>query len=262
MSLEDICPAGVPSPPVRSGPPGEAGGRGGPVWSSRRAGTVTALWPWAVRGSSSRGGGGQRPWYSISTSPARTGSLTILFSILRYSQFTYEMLYLIFSESESQTQHSWPSLPEGAGRAYHGCALINKGARHSLETRPGIFQTSQGGGIPFTYFDWLQKTHLIIAGGKDTRLTGSSHLRSSWVLDMVSGVWSQTSHLQVRRDETVLTNVGGRVVAIAGYEDKEYWQQLEEFQPQLNRSVVAISQDRRKIYPSYILFFGILSYLI
>ena len=62
---------------------------------------------------------------------------------------------------------------------------------------------------------------------------------------MVSGVWSQTSHLQVRRDETVLTNVGGRVVAIAGYEDKEYWQQLEEFQPQLNRSVVAISQVQR-----------------
>ena len=62
---------------------------------------------------------------------------------------------------------------------------------------------------------------------------------------MVSGVWSQTSHLQVRRDETVLTNVGGRVVAIAGYEDKEYWQQLEEFLPQLNRSVVAISQDQR-----------------
>ena len=54
---------------------------------------------------------------------------------------------------------------------------------------------------------------------------------------MVSGVWSQTSHLQVRRDETVLTNVGGRVVAIAGYEDKEYWQQLEEFLPQINRSV-------------------------
>ena len=100
-------------------------------------------------------------------------------------------------------------------------------------------------GIPLTDFDWLQKTHLIIAGGKDTRLTGSSHLRSSWVLDMVSGVWSQTSHLQVRRDETVLTNVGGRVVAIAGYEDKEYWQQLEEFLPQLNRSVVAISQVQR-----------------
>ena len=62
---------------------------------------------------------------------------------------------------------------------------------------------------------------------------------------MVSRVWSQTSHLQVRRDETVLTNVGGRVVAIAGYEDKEYWQQLEEFLPQLNRSVVAISQVQR-----------------
>ena len=57
---------------------------------------------------------------------------------------------------------------------------------------------------------------------------------------MVSGVWSQTSHLQVRRDETVLTNVGGRVVAIAGYEDKEYWQQLEEFLPTLNRSYIAV----------------------
>ena len=112
----------------------------------------------------------------------------------------------IFSESEAQTKHNWPSLPEGGGRAFHGCALINK-------------------------------THLIIAGGKDT---GSNHLRSSWVLDMVNGVWSQTGDLQVRRGETVLTNVGGRVVAIAGYDNKEYWQQLEEFQPQLNRYIYSI----------------------
>ena len=103
-------------------------------------------------------------------------------------------------------------MPEGAGRAYHGCALINK-------------------------------THLIIAGGKDTRQTGSNHLRSSWVLDMVTGVWSRTGDLQVRRDETVLTNVGGRLVAIGGYDNKEYWQQLEEFQPQLNRSEVPITLE-------------------
>ena len=115
----------------------------------------------------------------------------------------------IFSESEAQTKNNWPSLPEGGGRAYHGCALINK-------------------------------THLIIAGGKDT---GSNHLRSSWVLDMLTEVWSQTGDLQVRRGETVLTNVGGRVVAIAGYDNKEYWQQLEEFQPQLNRSEVPITVE-------------------
>ena len=105
----------------------------------------------------------------------------------------------------------WTSLPAGAGRAYHGCALLNK-------------------------------THLIIAGGKDTTGSGSSsHLRTSWVLDMVRRVWSQASDLQVRRDETVLSNVGGRVVAIAGYDNKEYWQQLEEFQPSLNRSVVTLT---------------------
>ena len=104
----------------------------------------------------------------------------------------------------------WTSLPAGAGRAYHGCALINK-------------------------------THLIIAGGRHTYGSGPTHLRSSWVLDMVRRVWSQASDLQVRRDETVLTNVGGRVVAIAGYDKKEYWQQLEEFQPSLNRSVVRLT---------------------
>ena len=114
----------------------------------------------------------------------------------------------------------WPSLPAGAGRAYHGCALINK-------------------------------THLIIAGGKDTSGSGSTHLRSSWVLDMVRRVWSQASDLQVRRDETVLTNVGGRVVAIAGYDNKEYWQQLEEFQPTLNRSVVS-SQTHTRGYDFYL----------
>ena len=58
---------------------------------------------------------------------------------------------------------------------------------------------------------------------------------------MVRRVWSQASDLQVRRDETVLTNVGGRVVAIAGYDKNEYWQQLEEFQPSLNRSVVTFT---------------------
>ena len=94
-------------------------------------------------------------------------------------------------------------MPEGAGRAYHGCALLNQ-------------------------------THLIIAGGKGQ----NTNLRSSWVLDMVTRVWSQAGDLTVRRDETVLSNVGGRVVAIAGYDNKEYWQQLEEFQPSLNRSVV------------------------
>ena len=60
---------------------------------------------------------------------------------------------------------------------------------------------------------------------------------------MLSGVWSQASDLQVRRDETVLTNVGGRVLAIAGYDNKEYWQHLEEFQPRLNRSVVPLSHS-------------------
>ena len=71
----------------------------------------------------------------------------------------------------SQTVEDWGRLPEAAGRAYHGCALVNN-------------------------------THLLVAGGQDTRRDHSQHLRSSWVLSLATGVWTQTGSLNLKRDQT------------------------------------------------------------
>ena len=67
----------------------------------------------------------------------------------------------------SQTVEDWGRLPEAAGRAYHGCALVNN-------------------------------THLLVAGGQDTRKNHSQHLRSSWVLSLATGVWTQTGSLNLK----------------------------------------------------------------
>ena len=87
-------------------------------------------------------------------------------------------------------------MPKEAERAYHGCAMINS-------------------------------THMIVAGGKGPFENG--HLRSSWIFNVPLGLWSQAGDMNFNRDETALTNIAGEVVAVGGYDEKDYWLNLEKF---------------------------------
>ena len=101
----------------------------------------------------------------------------------------------------SKTWKNLTQIPSEAERAYHGCARLNK-------------------------------THIIIAGGKGTFDNG--HLRSSWIFDIKKGIWSQAGDMNQKRDETALINIGGAVVAVGGYDENDYWINIEKFNPTTN----------------------------
>ena len=101
----------------------------------------------------------------------------------------------------SKTWTNLSSMPGEAERAYHGCAMLNQ-------------------------------THMIIAGGKGT--ADKRHLSSSWIFDIPLGLWSRAGDMNFKRDEAALTNIGGGVIAVGGYDDEEYWLKIEQFDPALN----------------------------
>lgn len=96
----------------------------------------------------------------------------------------------------NKTWSNLTSLPREAERAYHGCSMINQ-------------------------------THMIVAGGKESLKKG--HSKSSWILNISLGVWSQTGDMNFKRHETSLTNIAGDVIAVGGFDEKDYWLQLEKF---------------------------------
>ena len=65
------------------------------------------------------------------------------------SEHTVQLYNMSGRASNSWTWHNLTSLPAGAGRAYHGCALLS----------PSL---------------------LVVAGGRDTAT--SQHLKSAWAL--------------------------------------------------------------------------------
>ena len=101
----------------------------------------------------------------------------------------------------NKTWSNLTSLPRKAERAYHGCAMINQ-------------------------------THMIVAGGKGTY--DKVHLNSSWIFNIPLGQWTQTGHLNFKRDETALTNIAGEVVVVGGYDENGYALNLEKFDPLRN----------------------------
>ena len=134
----------------------------------------------------------------VEIQPGRDGHCSVAFGKVGFivsGGWMAESLVQLYNIS-SKTWTNLTSLPREAERAYHGCAMLNK-------------------------------THMMIAGGKGTFEQG--HLNSSWILNIPLGIWSRTRDMNFKRDETALTNIGGEVIVVGGFDEDEYWLKIEKF---------------------------------
>ena len=134
----------------------------------------------------------------VEIQPGRDGHCSVAFGKVGFivsGGWMAESLVQLYNIS-SKTWTNLTSLPREAERAYHGCTMVNK-------------------------------THMMIAGGKGTFEQG--HLNSSWILNIPLGIWSRTRDMNFKRDETALTNIGGEVIVVGGFDEDEYWLKIEKF---------------------------------